>query len=97
MVRAQAHADRRGPVSRPRELPKLVRSPSHSRSAARDQALRAIYLHLHGVSAEDLPAILRTGFPKSPRGVPGQYHTDQQPDAASARQESGDGAEAASH
>jgi hypothetical protein len=30
------------------------------------EALRAIQLHLHGVSAEDLAAILRAGFPKSP-------------------------------
>jgi hypothetical protein len=30
------------------------------------EALRAIHLYLHGVSAEDLTAILRAGFLKSP-------------------------------
>jgi hypothetical protein len=45
----------------PPELPKLVRSPSHSRRAPAIEALRAIHLHLHGVSAEDLAAIFRAG------------------------------------
>jgi hypothetical protein len=69
------------PVSHPPELPKLLGRPATLAVPPAIKALRAIHPHLHGASAGDLAAILRGGFPKSPRGPRGQYQPCRQPAA----------------